>query len=124
MAVGYLTTVLQVVETTAAIEDKAEARVEALTRLMVAAPRLPEFIHRVAIEVGVLAIKIGVTSERFKAVYNLVLGAEQTDLVSSAKRTEVMAKIKAAYPDISENAARILLELAVGQMKSKGLELG
>lgn len=123
-SVGYLTAVLQIVEATAAIEDKEAARVEALAKLMVEAPKIPEFIHRAAIEIGVLALKIGVTNERFKAAFQFIIGIESVgDKTSQEKREWVMSKLREAYPDLEETALRILVELGVGQMKAKGLEL-
>jgi len=126
LAVGYLTRVLQVVEDGALEGDltpDATKRALALTKLQDYAPKVPEFIHRAAIEVGVLALKVGITTERFKSALIFVFAVEPTDRTSDDKRAEVLFRLKEMYPDIDETAARILLELAVGQMKAEGKEV-
>lgn len=120
-AVGYIRVVMRVVEQndwdTSLPRDTA--RKKTLAAAKVYAPNIPECVHRATIEIAVLFAKFGGTW----TMYNFALGCaermEESEQDGKTKRDQVLKDFQRSYPEISETIARLLIEIAVAQVRGE-----
>lgn len=114
-AFGQTLVLVQTAET--GFPDKDLRRDYVLLR-MPGAGVIPEWAARALIEFCVILHGLGVTPEALDKMEELVSNHEADWLSSTEKRTMVLERFAATFPDLPERIGRLLLEIAVAKIRA------
>lgn len=106
------------VETADQLIDTAARRKAVLQSIGTQLDPLPESFVRAYVELLVILHRIGVTSASLDAM-ELIVGSLDVDVLTNPeKRAVALQEFLAAYKDVPESVARLLIEFAVAKIRA------
>ena len=83
-------------------------------------PSVPEPVHRAAIEIALILVRLGISTTQIAALEKLVTDEQLYDLAPVERRKLVLQRFSALFPDVPERTARLLLEVVVAKLRKIG----
>lgn len=114
---------LALVESAEQKSNDFERRAIMISNLQTLLPPAPEFIIRGYLEFLVILYSIGVTSDALNTMEEIVSQLDADSLASDDKRQAALSSFAALFPGVPERVVRLLVELSVARLRSRGIEV-